>query len=50
MLIAFMILTLLERILIESLKSKEDRIIVSGKRKTFIPTRVSILEIIDYSN
>lgn len=46
-LIALMILTLLERTVRENLKGEEERIIVSGKRKTFTPTGVSIIEALE---
>lgn len=44
MLIAFMLLTLLERTVRENLKGEKKPAIVSGKRKTFTPTGVSIIE------
>ena len=44
MLIALMLLTLLERTVRENLKGEKKPAIVSGKRKTFTPTGVSIIE------
>lgn len=48
MLIALMVLTLLERTVRENLKSEKEKIVVSGKRKTFTPTGLSIIEAFEY--
>lgn len=48
MLIALMVLTLLERTVRENLKGETQKIVVSGKRKTFIPTGLSIIEAFEY--
>lgn len=47
MLIALMILTLLERNVREALKTEKERAVVSGKRKTFTPTGISIIEALE---
>lgn len=46
-LIALMILTLLERNVREALKTEEERAVVSGNRKTFTPTGISIIEALE---
>ena|SRR5690554_4223110 len=46
-LIALMVLTLLERNVRESLKTEKERATVSGNRKTFTPTGVSIIEALE---
>ena len=47
MLIALMILTLLERNVRGALKTEKERAVVSGKRKTFTPTGISIIEALE---
>ena len=47
MLISLMVLTLLERTVRENLKSESTRIMVSGKRRTFTPTGLSIIEALE---
>lgn len=44
MLISLMVLVLLERTVRENLKSEKERIIVSGQRRTFTPTGLSIIQ------
>lgn len=44
MLIALMVLTLLERTVRQNLKNESEMITVSGKRKTFSPTGISIIQ------
>jgi transposase len=48
MLISLMVLTLLERTVRENLKGEKEKIVVSGKRKTFTPTGLSIIEAFEY--
>ena len=47
MLISLMVLTLLERTVRQSLKNESEMITVSGKRKTFSPTGVSIIQVFE---
>jgi len=47
MLIALMVLTLLERTVRENLKTEKERVTVSGNRKTYTPTGVSIIEALE---
>jgi transposase len=47
MLMALMVLTLLERTIRQNLKSEQERIIVSGNRKTFTPTGLAIIETLE---
>lgn len=48
MLMALMVLTLLERTVRENLKTEKEKVVVSGKRKTFTPTGLSIIEAFEY--